>query len=346
MQQRTVMKTRILIALSISLFACNREEIDPLDDTVHLAGFISVPAGNAGGSTTVGSYWRDGVYSALTNSDTPSRVTSMYVDGSSVLMGGWKWFASDPVAPSKVVVWYNLQDTVVDVAFGSPILVAAHDNNAFGVWFEGESGWVLNKNGVSQPVADTARDIDPSDLAILGEDAYISGASNFHDGTKPHPLNGTQHAQCWKNGQLIFREEENSNALSIFIHRNDIYLAGHQYDLGSTTGIACYWKNGLRVNLTDGSGKALAKSVFVTDDHVYAAGMIDDQAVYWVDGAATYLTTEGKNSMANSVFVHRSDVHVGGYEHGHPAYWKNGVRQNIPNQEELGSVEFVVVGEN
>jgi hypothetical protein len=90
----------------------------------------------------------------------------------------------------------------------------------------------------------------------------------------------------------------------------------------------------------------MAKSVFLSDTHVYASGMIDNQAVYWKDGEVTYLTTEGAFSMANSIFVHGSDLHVAGHEHGHPAYWKNNVRQDIPNQDKLGQILFVVVGAN
>jgi len=94
-----------------------------------------------------------------------------------------------------------------------------------------------------------------------------------------------------------------------------------------------YVRNGQRVNLTDGSGVAVAKSVFVTDTHVYVAGMIDNQVVYWKDGAVIALTTPGTFSMANSIFVQGTDVHVGGYENGYPAYWKNDLKQNISNQD-------------
>lgn len=342
------MKGCILIAITFCLYACRKEQVDPVDNTVHLAGFLAMPTGSSGATSAVASYWKNGDCTVLTNelipnTESTARVTSLYVDGSSVFMGGWKWVEN---SMPRAVYWQDGKETVIDGAFGTPTLIALRNNNLFGVWTEGPTGWVFNKNGTSQPIIDTASSIGPTGLAILGGDMYISGASYYHDWTSPNSTIDAQHAQCWKNGQLIFRESENSNARSIFIHQRDIYMAGHIHDNEPPKSIACYWKNGQRVNLTDGSVPALAKSVFVTDTHVYAAGMIDGQAVYWKDGSVIPLTTEGTYSMANSIFVQATDVHVGGYEHGHPAYWKNDVRQTISNQDKFGQIEFVVVGSN
>lgn len=338
------MKTRTLLRFTLLfLVACSTADPDPLDNTVHLAGYLSTYVDNTSSFQTVASYWRDGQYTALTTTDTPSRVNSMNVDGPSVLIGGWKWFASSPVTPPQVVVWDDTRETVVPKASGSPMLIAADNDNMFGVWHESLTGWVLNKNGISQPFVDTARTIDPSSLAVGRGVAYVAGSAEFIHGSNPvvHELR----AQCWKNGEPIFRESLNSNALAIFIHEDDIYLAGHHYVNGLPESTACYWKNSQRVDLTDGSGPAIAKSIFVSEDHVYVAGMIDRQAVYWIDGSAVFLTTEG-NSMAHSIAVRGSDVHVGGHIDGHPAYWKNGIRQTIANQDEFGEIEFVMVGGN
>ena len=339
------MKDCILVAFTLCLFACSTEQVNPADNTVHLAGFVAISTGSSGATSSVASYWKNGVYTELTNGEisSRSRVTSLYVDVSSVLIGGWKWVAN---SPSSAVFWQDGNETVINGALGSTTLIASRNSNLFGVWADDLTGWVFNKNGTSQPIVDTAYNIGPTGIASMGDDLYISGVSSYHDGTSPNSINDTQHAQCWKNGQLIFREGENSNALSIFIHQNDIYMAGHIYDNAPPKSIACYWKNGHPVSLTDGNVSAVATSVFVTDKHVYVSGMINDQAVYWKDGVAINLTTEGTFSMANSIFVQGTDVHVAGYEHGHPAYWKNEKKQDISNQDKFGQVEFVVVGSN
>jgi hypothetical protein len=180
-------------------------------------------------------------------------------------------------------------------------------------------------------------------MTLKGDDVYSAGYSS----SEPQPPNYSppQHAQCWKNGTLIFRESEISSALGIATHGSDIYLAGHTYPEDNLTSTACYWKNDHRVDLTDGSGYAIAKSVFVTDSHVYTAGRIDNQAVYWKDDTVTTLAT-GTNSMANSIFVDGDDVYVAGSDNGHPALWKNDVKQNIAKQDEPGKLLFVVVGSN
>jgi hypothetical protein len=327
------MRHCILIAIVLYLVGCTNDEVGRnVDNTVHLAGYLGVP--DAG---CVAGYWKDGVHSNLPGDSTNSSVQSLYVDGTSVFIGGWKRGTD----PTRAVIWRDGIETIVDESFGGTTLIAARGNNLFGAWYDISEGPVFLKDGVVQPIADTSLNIWPTGLALLGEDMYLSGCSSYHDWTSPDSKT-FQHAQCWKNGQLIFRETELSNAMAIFIHRNDIYMAGyHETSQGIN---ACYWKNGQRTDLT--GEKAIARSIFVTESHVYVSGVIDNQAVYWKDGEAIYLTTEGTNSMANSIFVHGSDVHVGGHEQGHPAYWKNDVKENITGEEEPGQILFVVVGSN
>jgi hypothetical protein len=328
---------RILIAITFCLFGCSEDTDPAIDRTVHLAGVVENKGGP--GEGTLASYWKDSVYSALTGPEVASLVSCMYVDGSSVLIGGLKY---DNNSASKSLVWQDGTETVLEEAFGNP-MIASRNNNLFGVWLS-PTGWVYHKNGTSKPIIDTAYYFGPMAMALLGDDIYTSG---YSAGRTISPTGAMiQHAQYWKNGQLIFREREISNGLSIFTHRNDVYMAGVIYQPNGVSSIACYWKNGQRVDLTDGHGVAMAKSVFVTDTHLYAAGMVNDHAVYWKDGETIMLTTNGENSMANSIFVQQEDVHVGGYQNGYPAYWKNSVRQRIANQDKRGQVRFVVVGSN
>jgi hypothetical protein len=328
------MKRYIVLAIGIYLFGCSKDEPIPVDRTVHLAGFVTTNEG-----TPVASYWKNGVYTALTSDEVYSNVSSLSLDGSSVFIGGSKQI---PNLQSTSLYWRDGKETILDEVFGSPMVIS-HDDDLYGLWMEG-AGWVLHKHGTSQPLLDTAYDFGPMALAVSGDDVYTSGYSSG-PALPPH-YSPPQNAQCWKNGQLIFRESEISNALSIFVHQNDIYMAGHLYNPGQQSGRACYWKNGHRIDLTDEKVVAVARSIFVTDTNVYASGMTNDQAVYWKDGTAIVLTTGGTNSMANSIFVQGDDVHVAGYENGYPAYWKNGVKENISNQDKLGQIKFVMAGTN
>jgi hypothetical protein len=324
------MKIYIVFAIAVLFFGCNDEYvITSHDNTVHLAGFLGTPDG-----LSVAGYWRDGAHTNLTHDTIYSQATSLHIDRSSVLIGGWKWRNG---LPPQSVIWQGMEETVIENSFGGP-LIASQDRNVVGVWNDLSTGWIIKNGSNFQPLIDTALNIWPTAMALLDDDVYISGCSSGSG--------SDQYAQCWKNGNLIFREEQLSNAMSIFVHENDIYMAGYVYNTGWTNGIACYWKNGERVSLTDGSLAAVAMSIFVTDAHVYVSGMINDQAVYWTDGEAVALTTEGTFSMANCIFVSGTDIHVAGYQHGYPAYWKNNVKQNIENQETRGQIKYMVVGSN
>jgi hypothetical protein len=332
------MKGCILIVITLFLIGCTKDDPTPDDSTVHLAGFVTT---NHGGSP-VASYWRDGVYTDLTNDSINSNVSSLDVDGSRVFIGG---NIRPQVTPSRAVIWQDGVENVLDEAFGDP-MIASRNNNLFGVWHDiGGEGWMFHKDGTTQPIIDTALSFGPMAMTVAEDDVYISGYSSSVPPSPPTYV-APQYAQYWKNGQLIFRESVVSNALSIFVHQNNIYMAGLLYLPGNLTSIACYWKNGQRVDLTDGTGVAMARSVFVTGTNVYVAGMIDNQVVYWKDGVVIPLTTPGTYSMANTIFVHGTDVHVGGYENGYPAYWKNDVKQDIENQDKRGQIKFIVVGSN
>jgi hypothetical protein len=330
------MKRHILIALVLSVFGCTHDEVDPATNTVHLAGYLGVP------DDVVACYWKDSVYTELVHDETPSNVTSLSVDGSSVFIAGYKFYLTHQ---SEAVVWKNGSETIIENAASNTALIASNNDKLFGAWFDLLSfSWVLNTNGTSQPIIDTASNINPTAIGLLGDDVYLSGSSSYHDGTPDAPT--YVHAQCWKNGELIFREPEGSNALSIFVHQNDIYMAGYIYTPGQPVVTACYWKNGERVDLTDGTVNSVAKSVFVTGNHVFVCGMIDNQAAYWKDGESIALTTGSTYSTANSIFVKGTDVHVAGHEQGYPAYWKNDVKQKIQHQNKRGQIKFIVVGSN
>jgi hypothetical protein len=332
-----IMKRCIVIAtVFFCLFSCSEDVKSPASTNVHLVGYVANPGRPKEG--IIACYWKDTVYTALTSTMMYSSPGSLYVDGSSVLIGGVTAVSG---MPPQSVIWKNGTETVIDGATSRP-LIASHNGNLFGVWRE-TTGWVYNKNGDSQSMTDTAFTFAPTSITLLRDDIFISGYSSGHPSAQTD--SPPDHAQYWKNGNLIFRENEASSGLSISTHQNDIYMAGYLYDNDNATSTACYWKNGQRVNLTDGSDVATATSVFATDSHVYAAGIINDQAVYWKDGEATILTT-GHYSMANAIYVQGEDVHIAGYQNGYPAYWKNGVRQHIANQETQGQVLYMVVGEN
>jgi len=323
------MKTRILIAITLLAIACNEDANPEQDNTVHLAGIID--NGTDGG---LGSYWKNGLYSRLGDEDKASRPSSLYVENSSVLIGG-----SKQGTPTRAVIWKDGVENIIDNSFGAGAIAASKGGKLYATWFDLTLRWVYLKDDVRQPIIDTALNFQPTALALQDDDLFIAG-----NAVEP-TTDGDPHAQTWKNGQLTFREDEVSYTTSIFIHGSDVYMGGYLYNRHGTN-VACYWKNGKRIDLGEAGIKSMAKSIYVTDDHIYIAGMINDQAVYWKDGQPIYLTTEGIHSMGNAISVQGDDVHVAGTEHNYPAYWKNDVKQDISNQDKRGRIDFITVGSN
>ena len=216
MQQTEFMKGCILIAITLCLFSCSKDDPTPVDSTVHFAGFVTT---NHGGRP-VASYWKNGVYTDLTNDSIDSNVSSLYVDGSSVFIGG---NIRPHIIPSRAVIWQDGTENVLDEAFGDP-MIASRNSNLFGVW-HAKGGCVFHKNGNSQPIIDTAYSFGPMAMTVAEDDVYISGYSSSVPPSPPTYVS-PQYAQYWKNGQLLFRESEVSNGLSIFVHQNVVYMAG------------------------------------------------------------------------------------------------------------------------
>jgi hypothetical protein len=112
----------------------------------------------------------------------------------------------------------------------------------------------------------------------------------------------------------------------------DVYVAGVE------DGLACYWKNGEKVVLSN--RESYANSIFVAGNDVYVAGRewgeTKSSAVYWKNGAAVYLS--GGNE-AKSIYVAGNDVHVAGIEGTFARYWKNRERIQLEgNGYEANSV--------
>ncbi len=152
--------------------------------------------------------------------------------------------------------------------------------------------------------------------------------------------NGVTVATYWKDGipVRLGNGTLNSDANSIAVSGNDVYVAGYEDTIIAGYGgtIVKYWKNGKSVNLTDGSTIiADATSIVVSGSNVYVAGYdypgYNAVAVYWKNGVRVNLTDESNFAMAYSIAVSGNDVYVAGTEESpiginnyRATYWKNG----------------------
>jgi hypothetical protein len=115
----------------------------------------------------------------------------------------------------------------------------------------------------------------------------------------------------------------------------DVYVAGIENN--GSFDVAKYWKNGVPVNLSDGTSQACANSIVVSDGDVYVAGWVRDSstqtaiAVYWKNGIAVNLSNGSPDTYATSIAVSGNDFYVTGTQYVNEVnfqstakYWENG----------------------
>ncbi len=123
----------------------------------------------------------------------------------------------------------------------------------------------------------------------------------------------------------------------------DIYVAGYDY---KGKWIAKYWKNGIPVNLTDGTKNAYAYSIHVSGSDIYVLGQEEDVqgnyiSKYWKNGVAVNIQSA---AQVRSMYIDGSDIYVAGSIRKNGisgtvgAYWKNGNLIEVPNSAQLESI--------
>ena len=106
---------------------------------------------------------------------------------------------------------------------------------------------------------------DAKDLALVGNDVYISGFTRSAPGA-------VINACYWKNGVVNILGDlyRSLRAEKMFVNGTDVYIAG--YEGNGTVNVAKYWKNGVATNLSNGILGATCLDVAVSGADVYAVG--------------------------------------------------------------------------
>jgi hypothetical protein len=190
---------------------------------------------------------------------------------------------------------------------GMDVYVAGDENSVPTYWKNGQ--------GIALKIA-AGQNGSATDIAVDGNDVYVAGwEGDFLDMRN-------NRAKYWKNGQEVFLTgATGAGANAIAVSGTDVYVAG--YVLEASGWVAVYWKNGVSVTLTAGSGNAEATDIAVVGGDVYVSGYDGDVARVWRNGQPVGPSNVGKFSYASEIAVIGSDVYLAGMQDGKAAYWKN-----------------------
>ena len=245
------------------------------DTDVYISGF----------SSKGGTYWKNGTPIYLPGSFGDNNA-SIAVNGSDVYVVGFS-LSNGTIGTYIATIWKNGIATklnegadyseIDNIKLGN---IVVNGTDVYTVGFENGSGiggqsdryvamyW---KNNVPVQLTDGSADAYAYAIAVNGNDVYVVGSMNgnavyWKNGTPVNLTNGTY-------GTYSISSIAVANA--ILINGSDVYIAGNSIAANGNT-VATYWKNGVAVNLTDGSTNSAIMAIAVNNSDVYVAGYISN----------------------------------------------------------------------
>jgi hypothetical protein len=216
-----------------------------------------------------------------------------------------------------------------------------------------DSGACYWKNGVRIGLPVPEGTTSSSAIAITVSDGSVYVAGNYYDDSS-----SSSRLCYWKDGVMTdlslpegFQETNYwTSVYTIIVSQGSIYIAG-RYELPGSRYYACYWKDGVRTDLEEGTSFSSRNSIAIADGSFYAVSNpansgITLNAGYWKDGTkidlpvperATWQRTTGITISDDSIFV-TGYYYIGTYGDSdyrlEYCYWKDGTRTELPFPEE------------
>ncbi len=265
-----------------------------------------------------------------------------------------------PPPPDNSGEYGSIEEYVISEAYAYRVIVHGSDVYVLGAvkwWYKMHGGSLSGldgavifpgywKNGqftVLQMPDDMALillNIEKGNIVVSNGDVYVvDGKRNY-----------------WKNGQFVSALSTIHNNETFYAEYpmcasvNDVYIAGSEYtDISDTKQKACYWKNGVRIDLpVEGTNSATASGITVVGNDVYVSGnmkkMLNEEEnsyatypVYWKNGQLITLPFEqfssGLPSLSYTLGIYASgnDMYFLGYDAYKLCYWKNGKKYYYPD---------------
>ncbi len=220
----------------------------------------------AGKRTNKPCYTKNGVITYLADNGV---ATSIFVNNNNIYVGGSKNF--------NATIWNNGTETELTTNNSVIFDIFVKDNVVYAVGVESSKATAW-QNGVPQTLSDINFSYAISVFVDDNNNVYYlwKGEGVFH---------------LVKNGTEVLSVSD-ANIKSVFVENDDVYVAGDYYN-GSKF-VAAYWKNNIRIDLTDGSENSYVDDFFVKNGDVYVIGSIElDNSNYdlilWKNGTPTVI---------------------------------------------------------
>jgi len=323
-----------ILFVTLALWGCNPNEDNPSDEPEEKGEWpIEKNVFVAGIEDMQARLWKNGTivnlasgigFTASTATVIRSEAHSVFVSGSDVYVAGSEIIMNEDGSNSRARLWKNGEIQPLSKETGS-------EDEAFSVFVSGNDVYVLGreslqprpfrdrwaykywKNGESVIFAQGSDGWNVHSIFVSDDNVYISGSvpkATGYNITLPQ-------AKLWKNGveenlDDIDSETFDSQASSVFVSGNDVYVAGYIRDYPEQVYVATLWKNGKRTNLAN-ANNVRAHSVFVSGNDVYVAGESARRPILWKNGIVQDLVDVQESSAFNSVFVSDNDVFTAGH---------------------------------
>jgi len=206
--------------------------------------------------------------------------------------------------------------------------------------FQSKTYSYIIKNGLFSQLASTGDITRVSAMSINNGHIYISGAI---DGQPAYWYDGVSNTLPSGNRYI-------GDTKDIFISNGNTYIAGYYITTGTYTSlkIACYWKNGTKIDLDTTDSEAY--SIYVYGTNVYVVGQAYNGSNYsaciWKNGVRTFL--DASVSSANKIIGNGTDIYVSGSftSNGNPSscFWKNGTRNNLNTLYNSNTMDIALFG--
>lgn len=147
-------------------------------------------------------------------------------------------------------------------------------------------------------------------IFVEGGNVYTCGYTTVENPRKTVPV-------LWENETptVLPSVSTYAEASAVAVEDGRVYVAGYdynpEYDLGNYM-YGVLWQDGLRNELTDGSGSVYFTDMFITDGNLYISGYRDAGPFIFSNGSFTDLPAMG-STVATSVYVYNGDVYACGY---------------------------------